>query len=337
MVLSLSTMGLLLARSDLLLFRNLRDGTVTYYRAHGAIARSVAEVSAGYAFGSLLAGPDGLPGTADDGTVPAGDAVPGCGVHALDDPDDPDPSTTIDGNQRIRLLAQCTGPRSARRTVEAILGRSTTPFIPAALYVGRIDLDLRASATLDGGDHAPGDALGAPSGPDDPVPEAASPGIEVPTLLPSGVRTGRGAPITALPAGKIDAPSLTSRVLMTAPPFLTSLPEGPFGRAFIHVTGDERVNSPAAGAGFLIVEDDLEIDAPVEFSGVVIVGGSLRLSETGALSIRGFLWVRGDSPRPVVMAEGHLSVVYSSEAVTNVDRAFHLPRRASLLAEREIF
>lgn len=337
MILSLTTIGLLLARSDLLLFRNFRDGTVTSYRAHGAIAWSVAEVAAGYAFDSLLVGPDGIRGTADDGTLPGAGTVSGCSVHALDDDDDPDPSATIDGNHRVRLLAKCSGPRGARRTVEGIVGRSTVPFVPAALYIGGIDLDFYASATLDGRDHTPGDVPGTPSGPEDPVPEAASPAIETPTLLPSGIRTGRGAPIAALPAGKIDAPSLTSRVLMMAPPFLTSLPEGEFGRAFIHVTGDERVDSPAAGAGLLVVEKDLEIDGPVEFSGVVVVGGSLRLSETGALSIRGFLWVRGDSPGPVVRAEGPLSVVYSSAAVADVDGAFHLPRRPLLLAERELF
>ena len=337
MILALTTVGLLVARSDVLLFRNLRDGTATYYRAHAAIARSVAELTAGYAFDSLLVGPDGAPGTADDGTPPAPTAVPGCRVQAVDDSDDSHPSPCIDGNQRVRLITQCSGPRNARRDVEAIVGRSAAPFIPAALYLERIDLDVFAPVSLDGADHARGDLAGVASGPGDPVPAAASPALEAPMVLPSGVRSGNGERIVALPAAQVETPAFSTQLLMMVPPFLTSLPEGEFGLAFIHTAGDERVTAPATGAGLLVVDEQLEIDAPVDFSGVVVVGGSLRVGATGALSVSGLLWVRGDGSGPAISAAGPLSVVYSSEAVTEVDRTLRLPRRAVLLAEREVF
>jgi hypothetical protein len=95
--------------------------------------------------------------------------------------------------------------------------------------------------------------------------------------------------------------------------------------------------TPTTGAGLIVVDGQLAIDAPVDFSGVVVVGGTLRVGATGALSIHGWLWVQGTGPGPVVSAAGPLTVLYSRDAVSRADRMFPLPRRALRLAERELF
>jgi hypothetical protein len=334
LILALAGTGLLLARAALVLFMNFRDATATLYLARAGIERALAVLRAGYSFDALLAGPDGIRGSADDGDPGAGAAVSGCTVRAEDDAGDPDPDRLADGNGRIRVVSEGAGPRGARSRIEALVGRAPAPYVPAAAYLGRPDLDVAATATFDGADHAPGDPPGAASGPGPPVAAAATPVADVPVALPGGVQDAGGAAVTAAPAAAIDAEDFAVRLVSAGPP-AGPLPLGTFGPAALRVVGDATLAAPAVGAGVLIVEGSLDVNVPVEVRGAVIVLGRLRVAAEGTLSVRGWLWVEGRGAGPAVTADGPLSVIYSSEAVAEADRLFRLPRRPVVLSERE--
>jgi hypothetical protein len=337
LMLALATAALLMAKSDLELFRNLRDGIATYYRTRGAVVEAVAALSAGYDFDSLLVGPDGAPETGDDGTLTGSSTAPACVLRAADDEADPEPAAYRDGNRRARVAAGCTGARGSRSDVEIVVGRDLEPFVPAALYLERADIDIAAPVLLDGADHAPGDPPGAASGQGPPVPDAASPDLPAPLLLPALVTNGRGERSVLDPAAGIDSPAFSTRALALGPPLLDALPVGQLPALFTHTAADAEAGTPARGSGLLLVGGDLQVDAAVDFSGVVVVGGRLRIGTGGALSVRGFLWVRGEGRGPAIEARGPLTAVYSRNAVADADRVFALPRRAVPLAEREVF
>lgn len=337
LMLALATAALLMAKSDLELFRNLRDGVATYYRTRGAVVEAIAKLSAGYHFDSLLVGPDGAPETADDGTLIGGSTAPACVLRASDDEADPDPATYRDGNRRARVAACCTGERGSRNDVEIFVGRDLEPFVPAALYLERPDIDISAPVLLDGADHAPGDPPGAASGPGPPVPEAASPDLPAPLLLPSLATNGRGERSLLYPTAGIDSPAFVTQALILGPPLLDALPVGQLPALFTHTAADAEARATARGTGLLLVDGNLQVDAAVDFSGVVVVGGRLLIGAGGALSVRGFLWVRGEGRGPAIEARGPLTAVYSRNAVADADRVFALPRRPVPLAEREVF
>ncbi len=337
LMLALATAALLMATSDLQLFRNLRDGIATYYRTRGAGVEAIAKLPAGYHFDSVLVGPDGAAETGDDGTLMGGSTAPACVLRVSDDNADPDPATYRDGNRRARVVAGCSGERSTRSDVEIFIGRDIEPFVPAALYLERSDVDISAPVLLDGADHVPGDSPGAASGSGPPVPEAASPDLPAPLLLPSLVTNGRGERSVLYPTSGIDSPTFATRALALGPPLLDALPVGELPALFTHTAADAAADAPARGTGLLLVDGDLQVDAAVDFSGVVVVGGRLRIGAGGALSVRGFLWVHGAGRGPAIEARGPLTAVYSRNAVADADRVFALPRRAVPLTEREVF
>jgi len=330
--------GLLLARGDVTLFRNLRDGTFTYYRTRSALAASAAEVAAGYSFDDVLAGPDAVSGTADDGVAPASDAIPSCSVTSEDDRSDPDADPALDRNRRILLLARCAGPGGSRRALEAVLARDNRPYVPAALYLERPEVDGPGPIVLDGRDHGTHDPPNAPSGPGEPVPAAAAPLIEGPRPLPFNVRTGADGPVTMVAADTgIDGPAFADQVLALGIPILLRLPDGMQLTGPVHMAGSTDVGSPTTGRGMLFVDGDLDVNAPVSFSGVIVVAGGVRVGPSGSLTVRGFLWIRGSEAAPLIDARGPLSVLYSRDAIEAADRLLPLPRQARIRAERELY
>lgn len=335
MVLTLATAGLLLARSDLILFQNHRDGTVTYFRAHGTAVQVVEGFPAGYGFEAFLAGPDATHGTRDDGTVSIPLLMPGCRVSGDAYRGNPRGDPFADSNPRVRLIAHCSGPRGARRDVEAIVGRDRAPFVPAALYLGRPDIEARAPIIVDGADHRPQDPPGTASGLAGPVAAVASPTLDEPLPLAAAVDAG-GNPVSASPAPEIDVAAFASRALTLGPPLVAELSRSALLAPFTHALADARLAAGGRGAGLLLVDGHLEVEAPFDFTGVLVIGGTLRIATSGRLTVRGWLWVQGEGAGPLIDAGGSLTALYSSAAVASADTIFLLPRRATLLAEREL-
>jgi len=334
-VLGLAAGALLTARSDLVLFRNARDGVATYYLAHGAAVLTVASLPAGYSFDGLLHGPDGTPATSDDGT-PSASIPPGCQVTAMDDLTDPDPSPMTDGNRRIHLATECDGPGGSRRRLDWVVGRSLVPSTPAALYVERADLQVTAPVILDGRDHRLGDTPGLPTGSDAAVPAIASPGLSEPLPLPSDVVDGGGSAVAMVPAPSIDTPALGARAVGAAPSLLPGVIEGPLPTGLHLVVGDAHVVGATTGEGLLIVDGDLTVEAALDYVGVVMVRGALRIAASGHLLVRGSLWIEGRTPGRALSAAGPLTILYSKDGVTGADAVLALPRRAISLSQREI-
>ena len=334
LVLTLLATGLLVARGDRIFAANLRDGTATYFRTRGVALRVAADLPAGYAFDTILLGPDGIGGTGDDGTVP--DALPdaGCGV-TMDDATAPDQTPGSVASDRVRLRATCLGPRNASRTIEITLARARDPFVPGALYLDRPTIDASAPVVLAGGDHAPGDPAGQSTGPGHPVAAAAGAGLDMGIPLPPPVTDGSGGPVAVEPAPRMDDEAFSARMLAADVPLLADLSPTSLTAPVVHLPTDARLTSAAAGSGLLVVDGTLSIAAPFEFTGVVIVGGGLDIAPTGSVSVRGWLWVRGAGARVAVAAAGPLTVRFAADAVANADALVPLPRRAVPIGERE--
>ncbi len=335
-VLGLAAGALLTARSDLLLFRNSRDGLATYYLAHGAAVLTVAGLPAGYSFDALLHGPDGVPSTSDDGTPEASTLPAGCRAIATDDLADPDPNPANDGNRRVHLGTECDGPGGSRRRLDWVIGRSLVPSAPAALYIARPDFEFTAPVTLDGRDHRPADVPGSPTGSDPPVPAVVSPSLSEPLPLPADVVDGRGAPVAMAPAPPIDTPALGALAVAAAPPLLTGMLQGPLPTGLHLIVGDASVVGATIGEGLLIVDGDLTVEAGLDYVGVVMIRGSLRIAAGGHLLVRGSLWIEGRTPGRALSAAGPLTILHSTDGVTGADAVLALPRRATSLSQREI-
>ena len=111
----------------------------------------------------------------------------------------------------------------------------------------------RHAFPLDGADHAPGDPPGAPSGQGPPVPDAASPDLPAPLLLPSLVTNGRGERSVLYPTAGIDSPAFSTRALALGPPLLDALPIGQLPALFTHTAADAEAGTPVRGSGLLLV------------------------------------------------------------------------------------
>lgn len=146
--------------------RQMAEGGVAH--AVGILAGPLETTS----YDELLRGPDGEPGTDDDGRVtgrglssdeeiPEGGRNLGSGSYAVlvvDDPADGDGDPLTDSNGRVLVRSTGTTPRGGSAVVEAVVGGGPTP---AGAGV-RVDGDLRISGTPDlvgscGGAHANGD------------------------------------------------------------------------------------------------------------------------------------------------------------------------------------
>jgi hypothetical protein len=333
-VLALITAGLVLARADLVLFRNHRDGTRAYFRTRAASLRAAADLPAGYGFDAALAGPDAVPGTSDDGRWIR--ALPdACAGLVIDDAADPDPDPMRDANATIHLRTRCDGPGGARRAVEIVIGRADAPYVPGAIFLERTTVDAAGPMVVDGRDHAPTDVPGHPSGTGAPVAAAASADLEAPQSLGRTATDAAGAPLLTIPAAPIDAESFTSRLRAAGGALLVELPVGVFPDTLTHVVGDAQILGASQGHGLLVIDGSLEVRAPLDFDGVVIVRGGVEIAASGRLTVRGWLWIRGTAPGAALRVGGPLTVLYSSAAVRAADAGMPLPRRAILLGERE--
>ena len=118
---------------------------------------------------------------------------------------------------------------------------------------------------------------------------------------------------------------------------LLGVPPEMFLNGIVHTAGSANVQRPWDGTGLLVVDGDVDVEAPLSFTGVIVVSGGVRISARGALSVHGFLWIRGSRSGAAIEADGPLTVLYSQEAVATTDRLFTLPRRAMIRAERELY
>jgi len=311
-----------LARTEVILARYRRAATAALAAADGCLARLLAAVAPGWDFDTMLAGPDGATGTADDGTLLA---PAGCSAGARRPPGAATPA---------RLLVTVdAGAAGGRRRLEAIVGRARAPGLPALLWLGTPPASGTIGGTLDldGADAADSTApaLAALVAPADPVSLDAWLAGEAPHVATHGA----APPLTAASA---PLGALLGRLLAAGAGDVSGLPPaGTLPGGLARVASDLVVDAPLSGAGLLFVEGTLDIRSALDFTGLVVAAGGLRISAGGSLAVGGALWVSGTGG-PALLVDGSLRLRQSRAAMDDVDQLLPLPRRAVLLGVKDL-
>ncbi len=183
-----------LTRTEVILARFRRAATAALAAADGCLAGLVAATPPGWDFDAALAGPDGVAATPDDGTLVA---PAGCSATARRPPGAATPARLL-----VTVDAAAAG---GRRRLEAIVGRSRAPGVPALLWLGGAPAAGTIAGTLDvdGTDAADATAaaLAALAAPADPVSLdawLAGEGSHVATHGTAPPLTAPSAPLAAL-------------------------------------------------------------------------------------------------------------------------------------------
>jgi hypothetical protein len=305
-----------LVRTEVTLARERVAAASALAVADACAARAVAAVAAGWELDDVLAGPDAVPGTADDGRLVD---EPGCRAIATPAPGGPVPA---------RVLADVEGvvPRG-RRAVEAMIGRAETPGARALVWLagGPGGSTVNGSAILDGrGADPPWAALAAPVDaetldgwlaglPNLDAGNAAPPRFAAPPPLAAlAVRAAAAAPGGTTPI--VPSPGIPASAVSFAP-------------------ADLPLDGAWAGAGVLVVDGVLEVRGSLQFAGVVAATRGIAVRAGAALVVTGAVWAGGVDPLAVA---GTLDVRRDDAAVDAADAMLPLPRLPRLLGIRDV-
>lgn len=275
----------------------------------------LATLPAGWGLDPVLAGPDGIGGSEDDGTVRASD--------------DCTASTSAAAGGRLILHVEAHVP-GGRRRVDALVGRDPKPFDEALLWLE------------DAGGLGPLVGLLEIQGPRDPSAKPVS-SIAAPTapealdawLIGQAARVDVAATVSPprfAPPPPLE--ELEARVRSVAVPGSgTLVPAGIPPVTITFADGDLAVRTAAVGAGLLFVSGRLDIEGALAFTGVVVARGGVRVASGGSLFIEGALWLDGGSPSLDVAGLLHLRA--AADALDLADGTLALPRLPRILGIRD--
>ena len=305
-----------LARTEVLLARNRLSAVRALSATDGCVADVVSALPAGWAFDALLLGPDGVSGTADDGTT---SAPSGCAAVFR-----PAPHPT----QALLNVEATAG--EGRRALDAVVGRAAEPAIPALLWLSDATTlgDIAGALTFSGAD---------PARPGVPRAPLAAPGD--PTLLDAWLSAHAGVVTVQAPAGApFHAPppplaELAMRVRAAgAVPGGTLVSAGTPPLALTLISGDLAIDSAASGRGLLFVNGLLDIAGTFEFSGVVVASAGIRVASGARLEIAGAVWLGNGATLTI---DGDAQVAADGAALDDADGLLGLPRRAVVSGMRD--
>ncbi len=334
-LLPLGAYVVLQCRTDLMIERNFNAELETFYTAEAGLEHAVGEIRPGQSFEDLLAGPDRIRGTADDGVFPFDEGGPAAfpypplayAVHVL-------PA----GDNLVSVVSQASGRAGSTKTVTALVKRSPLAFTPAALYarssVPHAQFDGRT--LLSGLDHQSGDPPALATGAAPAVAAVASSDseaeAELRAKLPDSVNrelVGAGGTPSIVTVPAFDLESLVAH--SAAQPASVSFADLRVPSALVLGTprtpqisvvhGSLDVAGSLTGNGMLIVEGGLYVSGNLEFSGLIISMNDLAFEPTSSMMVSGALWHGGnEGSRLELLGEG--AVVYSSRALTALDNLF---------------
>ena len=303
-----------------------RDGMRAWFVAESGLAETVAGLAAGHSFTPAL---HALP------AVPATTGPPwSYSVGLTDDADDTPNDALSDVNARVMLRVTAFGPDPVRRRLEAVLGRTPDPQLPAAAVLGG---DLRALTPdflLDGRDFDM--ATGCTAAGTSPARAGLSlpDGAGLPMLAHPEQISGAGEPpsIARTPAPALNelaaAPGATHRAAGALPTTLGTVA----APRFTAVDGDASATGTVTGAGTLYVAGRLLVSGRLSFTGVVAAAGGVQVVSGGAMQLCGTLWANGAS---ALDAGGSGSVRASAAALRLAATVAPLPATARVVAVRE--
>lgn len=348
-LLPLGALVALQCRTDLAIRHNLRTEIEAFYVAEAGLEHAVAEIGPGQSFAALLVGPDGVPGTADDGVFPFREGVPAPFPRA---PYRYEVHVEDAQGAMVRLISQGMGEHGASKIVEGVVGRSAFPVTPAALYAER-DLsgfDMGTGGfSISGFDHQPQDGS-ASSDPGSAVAALSSPSGDTEASLrqhfwlnDADRLTGAGgtpsiSTTTALGVERYAA-AVTQQgqaVILTGlhgtPPVLGA----PSAPQLTVVAGPLDIADSLTGSGVLVVQGMLHVAGSFNFTGLVVAMGGVVSDPASTVAVAGALWC-GPSQDERLEFRGHGAVAYSRSALSAVDRAWPalLPHAAMLVAWQE--
>jgi len=310
-----------LSRTELMIARDRQRMAVALAAADACLATVTASLPAGWDLDTVLAGPDGVSATADDGVLAA---PAGCRAMARPAPGPAAPP-------RVQVSIDATAG-AGHRIVDAVLGRATDP-IPSLLWLASADRIGAVSGTLalDGSDPAdparPGwAALGAPGRPET---LDAWLGAQAGGVVTSG---GTVPPITA-PVPPLVA--LAGRIRSAGaggPETLAAAP--PAAPALALVAGDLIVGAPQWGAGLLYVDGVVDVRSSFAFAGVLVATGGIRVASGATLDVAGAVWL-GAAAGDTLSVAGTMAVRRDQASIAQADGLLTLPRAAALVGVRD--
>jgi hypothetical protein len=309
-----------LARTEVVLARNREAAAHALAAADGCVAAVTADLPVGWEFDGLVAGPDGVAGTADDGVRPA----PADCTARLS----PAPGGTLPSRALLDVAATAAG---GRRRIEAVVTRAAPPGVPALLWLADAATlgDLDGTLALDGGD------AGRPGAP--ALAPLAAPGDPAGLDAWLAAQAGR---VTVAPGGPaplgVSAPPLAELAVRLrdagAAPGGTLVPAGTPPLVLTLVAGDLVTGASALGSGLLFVDGRLDIGGSFAFNGVVVATRGIRVAGGARLGVAGGIWLGAGA---TLVVEGEARVSARADAVDAADGLLRLPRRALLAGLRD--
>lgn len=344
LLLSLGAYVVLQCRADLMIQRNCRDEMEAFYVAEAGLEHAIADISPDRSFDAVLAGPDGITGTADDGLFPFREGPP------LDFPFAPlryEVRVTPAMGNTVSMVSQGNGRNGAVKVVGAAISRSPLVWTPAALY-GQSDVrqtDLGDGRfLLSGFDHHVNDAPLEPTGTAAPVPALATADADAERALRSRLGdelaarvVGQGGPPSITTTTAVDVQGVVAEIarrpdclrfpnLSTGEPVQLGTPDAP---QLTVVSGDVDVADRVSGNGILVVQGRLHVGGQFDFSGLVVALGGVLFDSSSDVLVAGAFW-NAASGGEAVQLLGTGAIMYSSQALAQADAAFPdlLPRAA---------
>lgn len=321
-------------RTDISIQHNLRSDIESFYVAEAGLAHAVAEIPPGQSFDQILAGPDRIRGTADDGVFPFTEGAPAAFPYP---PYRYDVQAVLKGPNMLNIISHASGMNGSAKVVETLVMRSPLPFTPSALYAetANTNLSLGGSFRLSGIDHQ---ALFPPlvqPPPSAEIPALSTPRAEAEPALRTELSSAAPGQITGMGA----APSVGTVQRLDLDTYATSVANTP--AAIVHaagsvndatwgttgapqlsiVAGDLQVSGRLTGSGVLIVKGALQVAGALEFAGVVLVQGAVLFEPSSSITVVGTLWQAASQDERLELRGGGV-IAYSSSALSDLDGAF---------------
>lgn len=335
--------------TDLMIEHNVRAEVESFYVAEAGLEHALAEIPPDSTFAPLLAGPDHIAGTVDDGVFPFVEGAPGDFPCA---PFHYDVRVNAANGGMVSVVSAGSGLHGANKAVSALVSRSPLPFTPAALHAGGDagTLDLGPGYLLSGLDHRLDDDPSQPQGPATALPALSGSRPDREELLRARLTpaeaqrlVGAGGPPSIATTPSLDVQAYANRysqhparvrlaAVTLQPDLILGTTQSPQVSV---VTGDVDISGHLDGTGVLIVQGTLQVTGSLHFAGLVIAQGFLFQSSSH-VAVAGAVWqAPGDDAH--LQLDGSGSVVYSSDALATIDRAFPglLPHAALLAGWQE--
>jgi hypothetical protein len=348
-LLPLGALVALQSRTDLSIQRNLRSDIETFYVAEAGLAHALAEIPPGRSFEQILAGPDHVAGTSDDGTFPF---IGGPPAAFPAPPFRYDVQVTAIGSNLLGLISTGSGVNGGTKVVETLIAQAPLPYTPSALYAETANTNpiLGSGFQLSGIDHQAVFPPALQTPPTALLPALCTPDPDAePTLRAAlsgtspGQLSGAGGTPSVATASRLGLDAYVNAIASL--PTAIAHPQGSIDGAtwgtqdapqVSIVTGDLRVTGRLAGTGVLVVRGTFEVSGTIEFSGLVLAQGAVLFASSSSVTVLGTLWQAASQDERLEL-DGSGVVAYSGSALSDLDRTFPglLPHAVTVVGWQE--